>query len=103
MPTKKPDTVPERLLMVAEVAWLFRVDPKTVTRWAAAGRINRLRTIGGHNRFRVSQIRELLLDEGVDNPDALIAAAIAGARGPHPDLAAVTPAQIPAARDRGTS
>ena len=39
---------------------MFRVDPKTVTRWAAAGRISSIRTPGGHRRFRESEIRALL-------------------------------------------
>jgi excisionase family DNA binding protein len=50
----------ERLLTPGEVASLFRVDPKTVTRWAAAGRISSIRTPGGHRRFRESEIRALL-------------------------------------------
>ena len=37
----------ERLLTPGEVAALFRVDPKTVTRWAASGRITSIRTPGG--------------------------------------------------------
>lgn len=41
----------DRLLTPGEVAKLFRVDPKTVTRWAAAGRIPSVRTPGGHRRF----------------------------------------------------
>lgn len=54
----------DRLLTPGEVASLFRVDPKTVTRWAAAGRINSIRTPGGHRRFRESEIRELLRQDG---------------------------------------
>ena len=50
----------ERLLTPGEVATLFRVDPKTVTRWAAAGRIGSIRTPGGHRRFRESEVRTLL-------------------------------------------
>jgi len=38
-------------LKPGEVAELFRVDPKTVTRWAAAGRIDSVRTLGGHRLF----------------------------------------------------
>jgi excisionase family DNA binding protein len=45
------------------VAALFRVDPKTVTRWAAAGRIGSIRTPGGHRRFRESEVRALLEGE----------------------------------------
>jgi excisionase family DNA binding protein len=53
----------ERLLTQGEVANLFRVDPKTVTRWAAAGRIGSIRTPGGHRRFRESEVRALLTGE----------------------------------------
>ncbi|MDN5860437.1 MAG: BldC family transcriptional regulator [Pseudonocardia sp.] len=52
----------ERLLTPGEVAAMFRVDPKTVTRWASAGRIGSIRTPGGHRRFRESEVRGLLAD-----------------------------------------
>lgn len=52
----------DRLLTPGEVATLFRVDPKTVARWAAAGRIGSLRTPGGHRRFRESEVRRLLAE-----------------------------------------
>jgi excisionase family DNA binding protein len=58
----------ERLLTPGEVAALFRVDPKTVTRWAAAGRIGSIRTPGGHRRFRESEVRALLEREGLIEP-----------------------------------
>ncbi len=50
----------DHLLTPGEVASLFRVDPKTVTRWATAGRIGSIRTPGGHRRFRESEVRSLL-------------------------------------------
>jgi excisionase family DNA binding protein len=53
-------TNPDRLLTPGEVAAIFRVDPKTVTRWAKAGRIPAVRTPGGHARFRESVIRAFL-------------------------------------------
>lgn len=52
----------EQLLTPGEVASLFRVDPKTVTRWATAGRIGSIRTPGGHRRFRESEVRALLAE-----------------------------------------
>jgi excisionase family DNA binding protein len=58
----------DRLLTPGEVAALFRVDPKTVTRWAAAGRIGSIRTPGGHRRFRESEVRALLEGEGLIEP-----------------------------------
>jgi excisionase family DNA binding protein len=39
------------LLTPGEVAALLKVDAKTVTRWAAAGKINSVRTPGGHRRL----------------------------------------------------
>jgi excisionase family DNA binding protein len=54
------------LLTPAEVAALFRVDPKTVTRWAIAGKLTSLRTLGGHRRYRESEIRKLL-----DRPESV--------------------------------
>jgi excisionase family DNA binding protein len=50
----------ERLLTPGEVAGLFRVDPKTVTRWATSGRIGSIRTPGGHRRFKESEVTALL-------------------------------------------
>ncbi|HEX9375662.1 MAG TPA: BldC family transcriptional regulator [Actinomycetota bacterium] len=50
----------ERLLTPAEVAAMFRVDPKTVTRWAKAGKLSSIRTLGGHRRYRESEIRNLI-------------------------------------------
>ena len=58
----------DRLLTPGEVASLFRVDPKTVTRWAAAGRIGSIRTPGGHRRFRESEVRALLRGESGEVP-----------------------------------
>lgn len=49
-----------QLMTPGEVAHLFRVDPKTVTRWAAAGRISSIRTPGGHRRFPEAEVRALL-------------------------------------------
>ncbi len=57
--TNAQDT--ERLLTPGEVAGLFRVDPKTVTRWAAAGRLGALRTLGGRRRYRESEVHGLLM------------------------------------------
>jgi len=52
--------VSDRLLTPGEVARLFRVDPKTVNRWANAGRIGSLRTPGGHRRYREAEVLALL-------------------------------------------
>lgn len=54
-----------RLLLPSEVAELFRVDAKTVTRWANAGKISSIRTLGGHRRFREEDVHALLADTGI--------------------------------------
>lgn len=56
----------EVLLTPAEVASLFRVDPKTVTRWAKAGKISAIRTLGGHRRYREAEVLSLLNDRATE-------------------------------------
>ena len=53
-------SVQEKLLTPSEVATLFRVDPKTVTRWAKAGKLTSIKTLGGHRRYRESEVKALL-------------------------------------------
>lgn len=54
----------EKLLTPAEVADLFSVSPKTVTRWAKAGKLSAIRTLGGHRRYRAAEVRALLAMPG---------------------------------------
>lgn len=61
MTSRTPEADP--LLTPAEVATMFRVDPKTVTRWAKSGKLTSIRTLGGHRRYRESEVMSLL--EGV--------------------------------------
>lgn len=53
------------LLTPADVAALLFVDPKTVSRWAIAGKIPSTRTPGGHRRFLRSDV-EALMSKGRD-------------------------------------
>jgi excisionase family DNA binding protein len=54
------------LLTPAEVAAAFRVDPKTVTRWAKAGKLNSIRTLGGHRRYLEAEVRAMTAAEVSD-------------------------------------
>lgn len=63
-------TSDQRLLTPAEVAALVFVDPKTVSRWASAGKIASTRTPGGHRRFRHSDVEALLPKGEVQDSDA---------------------------------
>lgn len=58
----------DALLTPGEVATLFRVDPKTVTRWAKAGKLNAIRTLGGHRRFLESEVRSRLAESASYQP-----------------------------------
>jgi len=58
----------EVLLTPSEVANLFRVDPKTVTRWAKAGKLTAIKTLGGHRRYKESEVKALL---GRDDSDSV--------------------------------
>ena len=60
MSTQTSPQAPGALLTPAEVASMFRVDPKTVTRWANAGKLSAVRTLGGHRRFYEGEVRSLL-------------------------------------------
>jgi excisionase family DNA binding protein len=50
----------EELLTPAECAALWKVDPKTITRWAKAGKLTSIRTLGGHRRYRKHEVMALL-------------------------------------------
>ena len=50
----------DKLFTPQEVSMLFRVDPKTVTRWAKAGKLSAIFTLGGHRRYRESEVKALL-------------------------------------------
>lgn len=49
----------DKMLTPGEVAALFRVDPRTVTRWAKIGKLRSVRTPGGHRRYREIEVRAL--------------------------------------------
>jgi excisionase family DNA binding protein len=66
MATSEDLDAPEALLTPSEVAQLFRVNPKTVTRWARAGKLTAIRTLGGHRRFRASEIKRCLEEMSVE-------------------------------------
>lgn len=80
--TRRVVKMTDTLLLPGEVAQLFRVDPKTVTRWAKDGLIGSQRTPRGHHRFHAAEVRKLLelhytggnLEERLAYLDGLIAA-----------------------------
>ncbi|MEV8635335.1 BldC family transcriptional regulator [Streptosporangium sp. NPDC051023] len=53
------DGTAERLLTPPEVARLFGVDPRTVTRWAREGRLSSTRTPSGQHRYREGEVLAL--------------------------------------------
>lgn len=55
----------QKPLTPGEVAALFNVDPKTVTRWANSGRLVSFTTPGGHRRFQVDEVRKLMVRLGL--------------------------------------
>jgi excisionase family DNA binding protein len=65
-PARSWVTADERLLTTREVADLFRVDIKTVTRWAKSDdpRLTAIMTPGGRYRYRESEVLALLNGAG---------------------------------------
>lgn len=50
----------DEVMTPAEVAAMFKVDPKTVTRWARDGKLSSFRTPGGHRRYKRTEVEALL-------------------------------------------
>jgi excisionase family DNA binding protein len=65
------DEVPdgEYLRTVEVAAQLGGVNPKTVTRWAKAGKLPYMRTLGGQRRYPAAAIRELAATLGYQPAD----------------------------------
>lgn len=55
------DSVPtdKSLLTPREVTALLHIDSRTLNRWAATGRLQSIRTLGGHRRYPVEAIQAL--------------------------------------------
>lgn len=62
--TATPNLQNHELYTPGEVARIFRVDPKTVTRWAKQGKLASVRTLGGHRRYRKSDVDAILREDG---------------------------------------
>lgn len=58
--TRKAEQPEHMLLLPVEVGHLFRVGPKTPTRWVKEGKIGSTKTLGGHHRFHPEEVRRLL-------------------------------------------
>ena len=59
--TTDPTGGGDDLLTCGQVATLFRVAPRTVTRWAVEGRLPiAVTTFGGHRRYRRSDLTPYL-------------------------------------------
>jgi excisionase family DNA binding protein len=84
MTTYNPAPEAESLLTPAEVALMFRVDPKTVTRWAKAGKLTWIKTLGGHRRYREAEVRALLIGDA--GPPRPVPATLPELKAHRPDL-----------------
>jgi excisionase family DNA binding protein len=68
MPSPPSGPLDEQLLRPREVADLFGVRTPTIARWARSGRLQPLLTLGGHRRYRWTDVRGLL-DADETTPD----------------------------------
>ena len=59
----------DQILTPSQVANVFRVDPKTVTRWAKSGKLDSFRTLGGHRRYRAADVLGLLNAQVAADPE----------------------------------
>jgi excisionase family DNA binding protein len=56
MSVNDAETTLPKMLSAAQVAEIYGVDSKTVSRWADEGRLGCIRTPGGHRRFFEAEI-----------------------------------------------
>lgn len=54
-----PRKTPSHLLTPGEVAAMFRVDVRTVRRWAKQGQVTSIQTVGGTSRYIRAEIEAL--------------------------------------------
>jgi excisionase family DNA binding protein len=59
-----------QLMRVSEVAAVWNVDARTVTKWCKAGRYPALRTPTGHRRIPVVAVRVSLIRGGATSAEA---------------------------------
>lgn len=64
----------QKLYAPGEVAEIFGVDPKTVTRWAKDGKIRCIRLPGknGHRRYPADEVERLLQSDTVAEVESMI-------------------------------
>lgn len=67
MTTQDESVTFAEIMTPGQVAAIFKVDPKTVTRWALAGKLSSVKTPGGHRRFFRHEIETLLNSGTVTN------------------------------------
>jgi len=60
----------ERFLLPSEAARLLGVATSTLRRWAEEGKIHSGSTIGGHRRYRESEISRLAQGLGLEEADS---------------------------------
>lgn len=56
----RPGAASIGLLTPCEVRTAFRISKKTLWRWTRDGKLTSIRTIGGHRRFRSTEVAALL-------------------------------------------
>jgi excisionase family DNA binding protein len=57
---KETKDTDDRLLTRSEVAEIFQVAPSTITRWAEAGKLPSVKTLGGHRRYQAKIVMQLV-------------------------------------------
>jgi excisionase family DNA binding protein len=49
-----------KLITIKEASELLSVTPKTLRRWDKLGSLNPVRTVGGHRRYKISDIKNFI-------------------------------------------
>jgi excisionase family DNA binding protein len=59
-PHRSGEMMATRHLRASEAAEILHVSPKTISRWAAEGKLPFTKTLGGHRRYPEDELRKLM-------------------------------------------
>ena len=58
--------VMERMISISEASEILGVDIRTLQRWDNDGRLKAYRTLGGHRRYKLSEIESLFTNKELE-------------------------------------
>lgn len=61
----------ERLISISKAAYLLGVHPDTLRNWDDSGQLRAVRTMGGHRRYKLSEIENIQENADADREEEI--------------------------------